>query len=367
MDLNVYGAWGNLGFGNVTRNISRSLSDLSYNIAGHTVGGSVHADDKEEEQFLKDVFLRGQTNFPLNSPTIKIWHPSSASLTITRPYLFFTMFELNRLTEVEKHHLKHPDYLISPSKWSQEIILRETGRKSLVVPLGINPNIFYPKEVKQTNNTYNFITMGKYEKRKNHHLIPDLFAKAFTKKDDVALNVLCSNPFYTQQKIQNWENLYKNSPLGEKIFILPHLQTQYQVADLLRSIDCGLYISSGEGWNLPLLETISCNKPVITTNYSGHTEFCTEENSLCINDDEDELELADDAVEGVMGRKWFDPNNGGEWLKITPSMEERAIEHMRYCFKERLNTNEAGIATGKKYTWLNSARSLVKILEEIGE
>ena len=50
--------------------------------------------------------------------------------------------------------------------------------------------------------------------------------------------------------------------------------------------DCGLFPARAEGWNLELLEMMACGKQVIATNYSAHTEFCTKENSILIESDE---------------------------------------------------------------------------------
>ena len=58
--------------------------------------------------------------------------------------------------------------------------------------------------------------------------------------------------------------------------------------------DCGVFLSRAEGWNLGLLEMMAMGKPVITTNYSGHTEFATPANALLV--EVPEVEPAKDGV-----------------------------------------------------------------------
>jgi glycosyltransferase involved in cell wall biosynthesis len=115
--------------------------------------------------------------------------------------------------------------------------------------------------------------------------------------------------------------------------------------------DCGIFLSRAEGWNLELLEMMSMNKPVITTNYSAHTEFCNPSNAHLV--DIDELESAYDG-------KWF--FGYGEWAKIGPKQKEQAIELMRHVYKSNIRTNIAGLETGKHYSWQNSARHLIKCI-----
>ena len=64
----------------------------------------------------------------------------------------------------------------------------------------------------------------------------------------------------------------------------------------MSKVDVGIFPSRAEGWNLEILELMSCGKHIITTNYSAHTEFCNKENALLV--DIDELETAYDG-------KWF--------------------------------------------------------------
>ena len=60
--------------------------------------------------------------------------------------------------------------------------------------------------------------------------------------------------------------------------------------------DCGVFPARAEGWNLELLEMMSCGKNVIATNYSSHTEFCNSENCMLVETTE-----LEDAHDG----KWF--------------------------------------------------------------
>ena len=46
-----------------------------------------------------------------------------------------------------------------------------------------------------------------------------------------------------------------------------------EMAELYRSCDAFVLPSKAEGWGLPLIEAAASGLPIITTYYSGHTEF----------------------------------------------------------------------------------------------
>ena len=125
--------------------------------------------------------------------------------------------------------------------------------------------------------------------------------------------------------------------------------------------DCGVFPSRAEGWNLELLEMMSCGKNVIATNYSAHTEFCNDENCHLV-DVPEELEEAQDG-------RWF--RGQGKWASIGEDQVSQIAEHMRTVHqlkqKDDLKINQAGIDTSKEYTWANAANHIVAALNEINE
>jgi len=121
--------------------------------------------------------------------------------------------------------------------------------------------------------------------------------------------------------------------------------------------DCGVFPARGEGWNLELLEMMSCGKSVIATNYSAHTEFCNEENCFLVEIDEKE-----DANDGF----WF--RGQGQWASIQEKQIDSLAEHMRNVHekkkKDDLNINQAGIDTAKQFSWTNSAQKIIEAIEK---
>lgn len=353
MNLNVIGPINQLGYGIASLNIVKSLSKDN-NISLFIIGQPQLTNQIDADIISKVVKNSQKPDF--NAPCIRIWHQHDMSQFVGRgKKIGFPIFELNKFSDLEKHHLSSLDKIFVCSHWAKSIVLDNISineENVNVIPLGVDTNIFKPTE-KASHKSTIFFNCGKWEIRKGHDILVDLFNEAFSYDDNVELWMMCENPFLTKTETDQWNNLYKQSKLGSKIKILPRLSTQEEVYSIMSSVDCGIFPSRAEGWNLELLELMSCGKSVITTNYSAHTEFCNEENSYLV-----EIQELQPAKDG----KWF--FGQGEWAKITNNQIDQFIAHMRNIHKMKqsnnLSINSNGIETAKKFSWQNTAKEITK-------
>jgi len=345
--INLMTPINSLGYGVAGLNIYKSLLNLT-NVGLWIIGGP-DISSREDYQLIQQGLVTART-WDNQAPCLKIWHQHDMAQFAGRgERIGFPFFELDKFSEQEKHSLNSLDKIFVTSNWAKEIILSETNIKEVrVIPLGVDQNIFLPNAKNPEEKTI-FLNCGKWEIRKGHDVLVEIFNKAFTKNDDVELWMMCSNPFLSKKEEEEWINLYKSSNMGEKIKIIPRVQTHEEVYKVMAKVDCGIFPSRAEGWNLELLEMISCGKNVITTNYSAHTEFCSPENSFLVN-----IENTESAFDG----KWF---NGkiGNWASISKKEIDCFVEYMRHVHSAK-PTNSNGHETGKKFSWLNSARSILK-------
>jgi len=344
--INLMTPINSLGYGVAGFNIYKSLLELT-NVGLWIIGGP-EISSREDYQLIQEGLSTARM-WDNQAPCLKIWHQHDMAQFVGKgKRIGFPFFELNQFSEQEKHSLNSLDSIFVTSKWAKEIILSETKITEVgVIPLGVDSKIFSEKEHSYTNKTI-FFNCGKWEIRKGHDVLVKIFNNAFEKEDDVELWMMCSNPFLSEQEQNSWESLYKTSKLGDKIKILPRVKTHKEVYNIMESIDCGIFPSRAEGWNLELLEVMACGKDVITTNYSAHTEFCDPNNSYLVNITD--LEVAYDG-------KWF-LGNCGSWAKIGSQEIEAFVSHMRHVHQNKMKNNQ-GVATAKQFTWQQSARSII--------
>lgn len=340
------------GYGITSTNIFLAMLSQDITLRLFNIGG-MSVDNQETEIVVRKILQDTVESWNANDPCLKIWHQHDLATRIGKgKYGALIFFEVDTLAPQEKHMINNLDVVFVASKWAK-IVLEKNGITIPVVvsPLAVDTNVFKDhghNKVFKTD-TYRFINIGKWELRKGHDFLIQAFNKAFEKEDNVELVMINNNPFLSQQENQIWSDMYKNSKLGEKITILPRASTQTDVAKIIRDCDCGIFPARAEGWNNEILEVMALNKPIITTDYSAHTEYCTSENSFLI--DIDDLTEADDG-------KFF--KGTGKWADLGENQLTQTVEYLRKVYKEGVKTNENGLLTAQRYTWKNTATILSK-------
>lgn len=296
--------------------------------------------------------LQNAVMFDKNLPCVRIWHQFDMAQFVGKgQHIGFPIFELDTFTPRELHHLNNCDKLFVCSEWAKRVA-RANGISCpiTVVPLGVDSSVFSPKV--STRKPTIFLNVGKWEVRKGHDVLVDMFNSAFDESDDVELWMLCNNPFLNQEETAKWVNKYKNSKLGHKIRILPPQQTEKDVAAIMQQADCGVFPARAEGWNLEALEMLSCGKYIITTNYSGHTEYCTFDNSFLVP-----VNKKEKAFDG----KWF--TGQGNWGMLDTEFQAKFIWYMHQVHKIKKEHGNAynpnGLVTAKQFSWSNTINKLL--------
>jgi glycosyltransferase involved in cell wall biosynthesis len=347
-------------------NILAPINQLGYGIAGLNIVknlsssalwpiGQVQVTNEADATLIRKAI--SHTIMPdFNAPCIRIWHQHDMSQFVGKGcHIGFPFFELDEFSTIEKHHLNSLDKLFVTSKWAKIIAENELSINAddiYIVPLGVDENIFYPQQVPNKQTTV-FFNCGKWEIRKGHDVLVKMFNEAFNIEDDVELWMMCENPFLDENESAKWKNLYLNSKLGSKIRLIPRALTQIEVYNIMLQTDCGIFPSRAEGWNLELLEMMACGKPVIATNYSAHTEFCTPQNSYLID-----IDSVEDAYDG----KWFH-GQYGHWAHMGKNQIDQAINYMQIIHKNKqentANLNQDGIKTAAVFSWNNTTQRIL--------
>lgn len=370
MKINLTCPVNSLGYGVVGLNVILALEALGHEVAWWPIG-QVEAPPEHHPTLTRCV--KRAEFFGSAAPSIRLYHQFSLDQHVGMGlHVGFPIFELNRFKPIERHHISYQHKVFVPSQWAADVCISEnasTRDRLHVVPLGVDPTIFYPTE-NDVSETTTFLNIGKWEIRKGHDVLVEAFNKAFTPKDDVRLIMNCYNPCFqnpAQLCIYNadWVRTYKSGPMANKIEVLEgRLGSQRDVAQLMAQADCGVFPARAEGWNLELGEMLAMGKEVITTAYAAHMEFCDTDNARLI--DIDELEDAHDGV-------WFnatDPQwrgNPGQWAHLGEDQVDQLVENMRgvHFLKQagEQKPNAAGIETMKRFTWQRTAEAIVEGLQ----
>lgn len=334
------------GYGITSKNICRSLSNQHVELTLNIIGNP-SVETQEEGNLVQQLFNASYFYNP-EDPVLKIWHQHDLA---TRPgkgkYYALPFFELDTFQDFEIHQLNSVDHLFAASEWGKTILENNRVKVPITVsPLGVDHNVFCKNtsKIQFEQENYIFLNVGKWEKRKAQDFLVYAFNNAFTEKDNVELWLACHNPFLDEEETKKWHEMALDTPLGSKIKLIKRLPTQKDLSDAMDMADCGIFPSRAEGWNNEIPEMMALDKPIITTNYSAHTEYCNQDNSLLI--DINEVEPANDG-------KWF--KGQGNWAKLGQEQLEQTVEYMRFVYNKEVKSNPAGLETAKKYTWDRTA------------
>lgn len=294
--------------------------------------------------------LNSTTDIDLYQPSIRLYHQFDLQTVGKGKRIGYTIFELDTFNRVEKAHLNSVDEIWVCTEWAKKVI-QDNGINipTKVVPLGVDSNIFYP--VDYTPNDYIFLSAGKWEVRKSQDEIVAAFNAAFKPTDPVQLWLSMYNGFMDLSSQQLKKNSYFKTPMGEagRIKSVGPFDKQEALARIMNMSSCGVFPSKAEGWGLETLEMMACGKPVIVTDYAGHTEFCNSNNSHLI---------PVSGIEPAYDGKWFFKQ--GNWCKFNI---DTLIESMRENYKIGNIKNKNGIKTAQEFSWENTVAKIRRALE----
>ncbi len=210
------------------------------------------------------------------------------------PLIFYNVWESTKQPEdFFKIFTSKPNQIWVPSEWqkeytfSQMIIdyLYENISKVKIVPEGVDINRFYFSEdklnLRNKSDKFTFLIIGRWEYRKSTLEMVKAFHNVFGDYDNVQLLILGDNPFDWQKKYTAKEKLKKYGLNSENIIPISKINDEEYV-NLIQSSHVFLSCSRSEGWNLPLIEAISCGIPSICSNWSGQLEFAEKTSSILI-------------------------------------------------------------------------------------
>ncbi|MEG4446614.1 glycosyltransferase family 4 protein [Microcoleus sp. AT9_B5] len=171
--------------------------------------------------------------------------------------------------------------IITPSAWSKACLIRSgvEADRIAVVPLGVDPQIYYPaagdrrQSLRQScgrSNYFIFLNIGGQTDRKGIRPLLKVFAAVVDKYPDARLVLKGSELLYpSRDEIAEACRVAVND--AERARVLPRLiytgsQLSFaQIAEFYQAADAYVSPYLAEGFNLPVLEAAACGLPVICT------------------------------------------------------------------------------------------------------
>jgi len=257
-----------------------------------------------------------------------------------RPNILFTMMETRNLHQKFVHNCNQVDLILNPSHWGVETFKR-CGITTPVkyAPIGIDFNRFKPNlppipSMANVCRSFVFLMVFGWSFRKGIDLIK-AYLEEFTDDDDITL-LICSRyaggTGEEQKKVirdyfQNQLIAKSNNRNVPHVILFMDTIPNSLMPNLYNSANVFFSPSRGEGFNLPLLEASACGLPVITTNYSAMTDYCTKDNSFLID--------IDDYYKCGKEISWISEFYVDQEFPALTSQKtiDQTQDYLRYCYK----------------------------------
>ncbi|MEG4057646.1 MULTISPECIES: glycosyltransferase family 4 protein [unclassified Microcoleus] len=254
--------------------------------------------------------------------------------------------------------------IITPSAWSKAGLIRSgvEADRIAVVPLGVDPKIYYPaagdrrqslRESFGWSNYFIFLNIGGQTDRKGIRPLLKAFAAVVDKYPDARLVLKGSELLYpSRDEIAEACRVVLND--AERARVLPRLiytgsQLSFaQIAEFYQAADAYVSPYLAEGFNLPVLEAAACGLPVICT-AGGPTDDLTRSNFAQRIESKFTAVVSDGETLFILAP---------EWEHLTDLMQ-RAIEEPGIAAKARV----AGPAfVAENFTWRRVVDRLLEVM-----
>jgi len=368
--LNFYAPINNLGYGIHSYNFMRALEEKGVSICLFPVHGRVSLPDT-----YTDRWVQNQNKFTVNDTSIMIFHETEMNRFCGKTRIGFPVFETG-VRDIDLPLLSSLDYIFQPSTYGKEYLEKKGFKNAYVIPEGFNPEVFNidtfsftEKENLLDKYGIIFSHIGKLEERKSSLDIITTFTQALEgEKTKCRLFAHMYNMF-----LPNWLNIVEDIliNLGYTLTHKDEYNVKYSksnltvlvpkvglknITDFYKQSHFGIYASKAEGFGLPLIESLSCGLPSVTTNWTGQSDYLSNYPKELLIDKSIE-EIANDGV-------WFHGDKGN-WIRPDLSSLKNILINIVKDPIKHLNLYKQCTDCVKDFTWKNSALKAITVMKEI--
>jgi len=349
------------GFSIHTRELANALNKITKVRLEAMVPANVATQLNDQEvEMLKREPEDDQINLIITSPIY--WRLN----TYAKRNWAYMIFEGDKIPKSWISECLNPDieYIFVPSMHTYDAVMcmlpKEEAHKLIRVPHGVDLNKFYPKkeEVASTGNTegvsqdaserpFVFLCNKGFrnlEDRGGIQYAIKAYLEEFNPEDKVEL-LIKLNPAYGIPDMNNLISQLKPDKPSPNIRIDVG---NYQYKDLVKLYhEADVFVSPtrAESFNIPCTEAMACGLPVITTDFGGQTDFCTNDTGWLVSGD---LKLVEHEIQ-YEETKWLTP----DITQLKKAMREAYATH-----KEK---GQKVLEVAKQFTWDSTAEKIINL------
>ncbi len=242
------------------------------------------------------------------------------------------------------------DEIWAPTNYVKDVYVNSgiSPEKVIVIPWGIDTKVFndqVPPRFLPSNKAFKFLFVGGTIERKGFDRLFEAYTKEFSKNDNVSLVIkdLGTQTFYRYGNYQERIRQVQQKRSAPEIVYFDESWTAGQLASLYKACDCLVMPYRGEGFGLPILESMACGTPAIVPTNGASDDFVDESTGIQV-----------DGIQIESSHEW---ELTGPALELDLSVDELR-EKMRWAVDNKERTSQLGRTAAKEvranWTWEKS-------------
>lgn len=220
--------------------------------------------------------------------------------------------------------LNTSDGIITPSQFNYKIFSNEKITKPVFyVPHCINTDL-YNSDVKPMMNydRFSFLFLATWKVRKGYAKLIEAFLKEFSSEDRVQLVIKTDKIAQAEQYVSSIKKQLGNKGFAPILFE-SKVFDEIGITSFIKSFNCLIIPTSGEGFCIPGLQAMALKVPVIITNFSGCQDYANEQTATLLEPEGFVLQNSMDSIPQFANKKWA-------FLSVKQIMEK-----MRYAVQNQ--------------------------------
>ena len=275
----------------------------------------------------------------------------------------WVVFESTRVPPNIMSTMLTADVVWVPSAWGRDVLIQNglDPAHCDVVPEGVNTDQFHPWHPPVDDGIFRYLLTGKYERRKSITETIDAWAQVFGNNSSVELTIKTNHIMnHEENKQKITEHVHRLGLTNVNVWYgelsLSDLSLLYQRHNVF------VLPTKGEGWGLPLIEAAAAGMPIVTTMWSGNTEFLAHSKSSVVPVEYDMVPI--DCPE----YRSFYPTEDKDWGTWAQPRAKSIAQALLYAcdFFTELKTNAVANSDviRRDFSWAQCANTAMKMLQQ---
>jgi FkbM family methyltransferase len=292
---------GDTGYNNHARSFFCALNKYhTVKIRNLTVGktwkgmsNTPHDDEPYITQEMKDMLILQTLNnsdgtrsdYPMYNWNGEFKPDVHIVLNDMNNYYFYEEYDGYKIGFCVYESTRYPDYFFKqllkfdemwvPTQWQFDSLVEQGYpiEKIHIVPEGVDISIFKPLPKKEIKSKFRFLYFGRWDYRKSTTEVLRAFGETFKDlTNEVELVCSVENPFPTDETRSTKDRIEKYGIHYDNMKFIDFVSREDYIK-YLQEGDVFVSCARSEGWNLPLIEAMSCGTPAIYSNWGGQLQF----------------------------------------------------------------------------------------------